>query len=263
MHPLLFKLGPLEIRYYSLMYILAILVCFFLTRKEVKRKAISLTEDDIINFIMWVVLSGVLGARAYYVLFNWGYYGANPSEIPAVWHGGLAIHGGLIGGFTAAYLYLKRLNIPFWRMADIVAPAIILGQAFGRFGNFMNGDAHGTPTDMPWGIVFPETSIAGATTIQYYGRNLPLHPTMLYEMVINLSIFLVLWFGIRKKRFKDGYIVALYLILYSTGRFFVESFRADSLVFGPLKAAQAASILLIVIASSAIIKGRLWSGDNI
>lgn len=253
MHPILFEFGPIQIRFYGLMYVIAILVGSVLIKREVRRKNIQLTDDDVMNFILWSVLGGIFGARLYYVVFNWGYYFANPKEIPAVWHGGLAIHGGLVGGVLVAYIYLKRRNISFWKITDCVAPALILGQAFGRFGNFMNGDAHGRPTAMPWGIVFPKGSIAGNEF-----PDTPLHPTMLYEMSINLSIFYILWFVLRKRDYKDGFIFAAYLMLYSLGRFVVENFRADSLMLGPLRAAQVVSLTLAVAALIVILKGRMW-----
>lgn len=253
MHPVLFKFGPIEIRFYGLMYVVAILVASWLIRKEVKRKAISLNDDDVMNFIIWAVVGGVLGARLYYVVFNLDYYLSNLVEIPAVWHGGLAIHGGMIGGIFAAWLYLKRKSVAFWRMADSVAPALILGQAFGRFGNFMNGDAHGRPTDMPWGIVFPPESIAGT---EFPG--IPLHPTMLYELVINFGIFLFLWLYLKEREHKDGFIFASYIVLYSTGRFIVEHFRADSLMFGSIRAAQMVSLSIAVVALIIIFAKRLW-----
>ncbi len=253
MHPILFKYGPIEIRFYGLMYVIAILVGSWLIKKEVRRKGIGMTDDEVMNFIVWTVIGGVVAARLYYVAFNLRYYLANPSEIPAIWHGGLAIHGGLLGGFTVAYLYLRKKGAPFWRMADAVAPTIILGQAFGRFGNFMNGDAHGRPTDMPWGIVFPEESIAGS---EFPGT--PLHPTMLYELVINLGVFCLLWFFFKQREHRDGFIFAVYLALYSMGRFVVEHFRADSLMFGPVKVAQAVSLAIAVTAAAVIVSGRLW-----
>ncbi len=253
MHPILFDFGPIQIRFYGLMYVIAIIVGSYLIKSEVRKKGIRLTDEGVMNFIIWTVIGGIVGARLYYILFNWGYYGLNPAEIPAIWRGGLAIHGGLLGGIAVAYLYLKRGNIAFWRMSDTVAPAAILGQAFGRFGNFMNGDAHGRPTEMPWGLVFPPESIAGMEF-----PDIPLHPTMLYEMLINLGIFLLLWFWVRKRDHRDGFIFAAYITLYSIGRFFVEHFRADSLMIAPLKAAQVVSIVAIVIAVAAILKGRLW-----
>jgi len=235
------------------MYVVAILTATWIIKREVRRKAIAISEDDVMNLIVWTVIGGVVGARLYYVVFNLGYYLSDPKEIPAIWHGGLAIHGGLIGGIIVSWLYLKRRAISYWRMSDAVAPCLILGQTFGRFGNFMNGDAHGRPTDMPWGIVFPSDSIAGREF-----PNIPLHPTMLYEMFINLSIFIFLWFFLRRSEHKDGYIFAMYVALYSAGRFVVEHFRADSLMLGPLKAAQVASIVITGAALSVIIAKRLW-----
>jgi phosphatidylglycerol:prolipoprotein diacylglycerol transferase len=244
------------------MYVVGIIVGFFLIKSEVRRKRAGLSDDDIMNFIMWTVLGGVIGARLYYVVFNWHFYSANLIEIPAVWHGGLAIHGGLIGGATAAYIFLKKLKVSFWKMSDITAPAIILGQTFGRFGNFLNGDAHGTPTKMPWGIVFPEKSTAGYDTIQRFGENLPIHPVMLYELAINFSIFLFLWFWLKQRKTKDGFLFAMYCILYSIGRFFVEFFRADSLTVGPFRTAQIISLLFIVVASFSLVRWRLWEKER-
>lgn len=253
MHPILFKYGPIEIRYYGLMYVIGILFASYIIKKEVRRKGIGMTDDDVMNFIIWTVVGGVIGARLYYVVFNLDYYLANLSEMPAIWHGGLAIHGGLIGGALVAWSYLRRHGVRFWRMADAVAPSIILGQTFGRFGNFMNGDAHGMPTTMPWGIVFPKDSIAGS---QF--PNTPLHPTMLYEMVFNFSIFCFLWLYLRKREHKDGYIFAMYIVLYSIGRFIVEHFRADSLMLGPLRMAQVVSLVIAVGVGALIISKRLW-----
>lgn len=257
MHPILIELGPIEIRFYGLMYVTAILFASFIIKREVKRKGIGLTNDDIMNFIVCVVLGGIIVARIYYVVFNMGYYISEPKEIIAIWHGGLAIHGGIIGGLLGGFIFLKRKGIAFWKMADIVALTLILGQAFGRFGNFMNGDAHGMPTDMPWGLVFPPTSIAGS---EFPG--VPLHPTMLYELIINLSIFCFLWFFVKKVQRRDGFIFALYITLYSAGRFVVETFRADSLMLGPLKVAQVLSITLIISAVAVMIAMKLWVRVN-
>ena len=252
MHPVLFEIGPLQIRFYGLMYALGIICALYMIRKEVQRKKIPLSPDDVMNFVILPVIGGIIGARLYYVIFNWSSYSQNLWEIFKIWHGGLAIHGGILGGTLVGWWFTRRHHLPFWKMADIVAPSAILAQTFGRFGNFMNGDAHGLPTTLPWGIVFPPTSIAGA---EFPG--IPLHPTMLYEMVCNFCIFLLLW-NIRKIPWKDGFLFCLYLILYSVGRFFVSFFRADSLMLGSFRMAHIASIILIVGAGSFIVKRRLW-----
>jgi phosphatidylglycerol:prolipoprotein diacylglycerol transferase len=202
---------------------------------------------------MWVVISGIVGARLYYVLFKFDFFLSNPVEIVAIWHGGLAIHGGIIGGIIGGWVYLKRRAVPFWKAADASAPVLIMGQTLGRFGNFMNGDAHGMPTESPLGVVFPFASPAG---MEFPG--IALHPAMLYELVLNLAIFLFLWFWARKREARDGFVFALYIVLYSLGRFFVEIFRADSLMFGPLKTAQLISVIIICVAGYLIWNKRLW-----
>ena len=135
-------------------------------------------------------------------------------------------------------------------------PALILGQAFGRFGNFMNGDAHGVPTTLPWGMVFSPESAAGR---QFPG--IPIHPVMLYELLLNVSIFLLIWFVLRKKEHGHGFIFASYVAMYSVIRCFVESFRADSLMFGEWRAAQIVSISLFLIALAVIIQKKLWKAE--
>jgi phosphatidylglycerol:prolipoprotein diacylglycerol transferase len=252
MHPVLIEIGPISIRYYGLMYVLGIIIAIFLVRSEVRRKGLGLTEDEQTNLLLGTVLAGIIGARLYYVVFNWSYYRQFPWEIPAVWRGGLAIHGGVLGGLGAVFWFARRHALPLLRLTDVLAPPLILGQALGRFGNFMNGDAHGTPTTLPWGVVFAPNTPAGA---QF--PNLPLHPTMLYEMAINLGIFVYLW-STRRRPAKDGYTTMRYLLLYSLGRFGVEFLRADSLWFGPFRAAQLVSLVLIVLSATLIVVWQLW-----
>jgi phosphatidylglycerol:prolipoprotein diacylglycerol transferase len=236
------------------MYVVAIISASYIINSEVRRKKIPLTSDEVTNLMLATIIAALIVARLYYVIFNWGFYSANLIEIPAVWHGGLAIHGGIIGGLLGGWLYLKRKSVSFWPVADCVGPCLIIGQAFGRFGNFMNGDAHGRPTRVAWGIIFPPESIAGS---EFPG--VPLHPTMLYELIINVAIFCLLWFVLRRRSHKDGFIFALYIALYSCGRLFVEHFRADSLMLGSLKAAQVVSIIIITAMVILIVRKKLWT----
>lgn len=253
MHPILFKLGPLEIRFYGLMYLLAILLSIYLIQKDAQRKGIPVTKDEIINLVFIAVLAGLIGARAYYVVFNWHYYSANLIEIPAIWRGGLASHGGFIAGFIAALVSLRHYKIPILKFGDSVVPLVILSEAFVRFGNFMNGEAHGMPTSLPWGITFPRGSPAGDEF-----PNMPVHPTMLYQLFYNLTVFSLVWFGLRTKQFKDGFIIAVSVILYSIGRYFIEGMRADSLYIAGFRTAQVMSIMLIAAMSYFIISKKLW-----
>jgi phosphatidylglycerol:prolipoprotein diacylglycerol transferase len=252
MDPILIEIGPLAIRWYGLMYILAFFIGGWLLGKEISRKGISLPDEARWNFLTLVFVTGILGGRIYYVVFNWDYYGANPAEIPAIWHGGLAIHGGLIGGTLAGLWYVRRHRLPFWKLADAGSPSVILGQAFGRWGNFMNGEVHGTPTDLPWGIVFPPGSPAGR---EFPGQ--PVHPAMLYEMALNLLIFGFLW-SYRKRPYQAGFLFCLYLVLYSVARFFVSMLRAEDLYLGPFRAPHVVSVIVVIIVGGYILSRRLW-----
>ena len=229
------------------MIIIGIVAGIFIIRSNMKFKGYN--PDVVLDFIVYLVPAGIIGARIYYVIFNWGYYSRNLIEIPAIWHGGLAIHGAIIAGVLTCWLFTRRQSFSFWELADSTAPGIILGQTFGRFGNFMNGDAHGVPTNLPWGMIFPAGTPAGN---EY--PNTPIHPVMLYELIINFSIFLFLW-SIRKKKLPDGTHLLLYLSLYSIGRFFVEFLRGDSLMLGPLRMAQVIGVA-IVIGSSLLLYRR-------
>jgi len=253
MHPVAIQIGPLVIRWYGVMYGIGILIGGWLLGKEFHRKGIPLSDDERWNFLTLVFLSGIFCARFYYVLFNWDFYSTHPAEIPAIWHGGLAIHGGLIGGILGGWWYVRRHRLSFLALADAGAPSLILAQGLGRIGNFMNGEIHGYPTTMPWGIVFPPNSPAG----QQFGQ-VPLHPAMLYEMMINFMIFAFLW-SIRKRPAQSGFIFCLYLILYSVDRSIVSSFRAEDLMVGPFRAPHVVSVIIIIISGSYLIRKRLWS----
>jgi len=251
-HPILIQIGPFAIRYYGLMYVIGTLVGIYLLRRECRRLNLPLSEDSQVNLVLLLVFLGILGGRIYYVIFNWDYYSRNPLEIPAIWHGGLAIHGGLIAGVLAGLWFVRRHGLPFLKLADVFVPMIALAQAFGRFGNFMNGDAHGVPTYLPWGIVFPPDSIAG----RQFG-SVPLHPTMLYELVWDLANFWVLW-RLRRTPRKRGFQVNLYLIFYSVGRGVIESFRADSLMLGSWRVAQLVSAFVVLASTAWLFGARLW-----
>ncbi|MBN2322991.1 MAG: prolipoprotein diacylglyceryl transferase [Spirochaetes bacterium] len=257
MHPTLVRLGPIEIRYYGLMYVIAIVIGIILLQREIPRKKVGLTKDEVLSYIFWVVIGGIVGARIYYVIFMWSrFYTHNPLEIFAVWHGGLAIHGGIIGGAAAVVLYARVKKVHFLDLLDATAPLLALGQALGRIGNFMNGDAHGLPTDLPWGIVFPRGSIAGD---EFPGQ--PLHPVMLYELALNLANFFILW-RLRKSEHKRGFIVALYLLNYGVIRFFVSFLRADSLMLGKLRGAQILSVIFVAGSLLFLFLFKLWQGDK-
>ena len=252
MHPVFLRIGPFEIRYYGLMYVISFIVGYFIVRAMSKRKGLPLRGEDILDIFLVTIPLGILFARLYYVAFNWEFYRRAPWEIPAVWHGGLAIHGGLLGGVLGLLISAKWKKVPFWSLADIAVPAVALGQVLGRIGNFLNGDAFGTPTTLPWGVVFPLDSPAGAA---YPGQ--PLHPAMLYEALGNLLIFLGLW-RLSKVSARPGFLAAVYFVLYGLVRFPCEFVRGDALWLGPFRAAQVASALLILGFGSWLLLAKPW-----
>lgn len=240
MNPIAFSVFGLDIRWYGLLISVAMIVGVTLAIKESER--IGLNSEIITDLFLWILPAAIIGARLYYVLFEWGYYREHYSEIFAIRNGGLAIHGGVIASLIVGYVFLKKKDINFWTVADIVAPSLILGQAIGRWGNFINQEAHGGMVSKEFISYFP-TFIQKQMYIegQYY------HPTFLYESVSNFLIFAFLIFYRGKKKKKDGEIIALYAILYSIVRFFIEGLRTDSLMLGKLRIAQVVSLILLLI----------------
>lgn len=231
--PIAFSVGPFTVRWYGILIASAIVIGTFLALREAKRK--GLDPDLFLNLIIFCVPAAFIGARIYYVIFNWGYYSRYPAEIPAVWHGGLAIHGGLIGAIIVGYFLTKKYTINIWQALDIAAPSIILGQAIGRWGNFFNQEAYGYQVDpdrIPWAMY-----IDGAYR----------HPTFLYESLWDLAVFFFLLWLRRRKNLQQGDVILSYALLYSIGRFFVEGFRTDSLMLtSTLRVAQVLSVVVIV-----------------
>jgi phosphatidylglycerol:prolipoprotein diacylglycerol transferase len=239
--------GPLTIRWYGVLIALAVLVGTTLAQREARRK--GLDPEPLMNTIVIGIVAALVGARLYYVAFNWDYYAGNLTRILAVWEGGLAIHGGLLGGLLGGGAYALRRRLPVARYLDICAPSLILGQAIGRWGNFFNQEAFGTPTDLPWGLfIDPGHRPPALAEFEFF------HPTFLYESLWNLLVFAVLVLLLRRplERSPGGLFLA-YLGLYSVGRFFIEGLRIDSLMLGPLRAAQVVSLLLVAAAGAGLL----------
>lgn len=274
MRPYLFKVGNFELRVYSLMYILALFIAIFLAKHDKLAKKRGITDNkQIEDFAFITLFSGLIGARIYYVILKWDYYSKMLYEIPMVWKGGLAIHGGIIGGIIAILIFSKMHNKKFFVLTDMSVGPLILGQALGRIGNFANGEIHGVPTFtpwsviisgkfstwwnlynslplseqakyrplVPWGVVFPENTSAGMEFPTY-----PLHPAMLYELVLNFIAFLLIWFVFRKKEYKRGILSMIYLILYGIIRIFVSAFRAEDLLIYGFKMPYIISAIMII-----------------
>lgn len=227
--PFILTWGPINLRWYGVLMMVAVLLGTWLAIREARR--VGVKPDDIIDMVLIGAPISWLGARLYYVIMRWDYYSENLIEIPMIWHGGLALHGGLITAIIFGYFYTRVRGLRFWQIADIVAPSFPLGQAIGRWGNFFNQEAYGYPTNLPWAMY-----IDGAYR----------HPTFLYESIWNFLVFTILMYR-RKKVEVQGQLFAIYLALYSVGRFIIESFRTDSLMIGPLRAAQVVSVILFAL----------------
>jgi phosphatidylglycerol---prolipoprotein diacylglyceryl transferase len=251
MHPIIARFGPITIYSYGMMVAIAFIMGIYLARLEASRK--NITPDLIYDLAFFLVIGSLAGARIYYlVFFDPSSFIKDPVSIFRIWEGGLAIHGAILGGITASALFAVARRLSFWDLSDIIAPSIILGQAIGRFGCFLNGCCFGIPTKSALGIVFPAGSLAD---VAYHG--LAVHPAQLYEMALDLSGFFILW-SIRKKIKFSGGLFLIYLMTYSVIRLIISGLRGDSLyIWGSgIKIAQAISAVIFVMAMVIFIKRR-------
>ncbi len=243
--PILWEFGNITFRWYG--FLIASAVLIGVTISQYLGKYRDFDPDLISDLVIWLVIGAIPCARIYYVIFQWQEYSQRPEDIIAIWQGGIAIHGAIIGGVIAGLLFAKLNRLSFWSIADIVAPSLILGQAIGRWGNFFNSEAFGRPTDLPWKLYIPPYH----RPLDYVNYDF-FHPTFLYESLWNIGIFAILislfFFGLKyKEQFKKGTIFCVYLIGYSLGRIWIEGFRTDSLMLGDIRVAQLISLGLISI----------------
>lgn len=240
-NPVMLKLGSFEIKYYSFLILIAVVVAICLVLKEGKR--FGLDKDVLFDLAFYVIVAGIIGARIYYVIFNFSLYQDNILSIFKVWEGGLAIHGGIIFGTIALILFCKKKKLDIIRMVDISVCALIIAQAIGRWGNFFNQEAHGAVTTLQHlqNMHLPQFIINGMNIDDLYYE-----PTFLYESVWCLIGFVIILIIRRLKYVKKGNIMSFYLVWYGTGRFFIESLRTDSLMLGGFKVAQIISVLMIL-----------------
>lgn len=239
MNPIAFSIGGFEIRWYGIIIAIGITTALLLASFNCKRR--NYNYDKLIDTFLVAFPFAIIGARAYYVIFQFSDYKDNLINVFNIRQGGLAIHGGVIFALVSAYIYAKRKKLDFFEMADIAAPSMILGQAIGRWGNFFNGEAHGGPVTYEFIRKFPEFIQKGM-----YIDGVYYHPTFLYESTWNLLVCLILIYLLNKK-LKKGTIIFTYIGLYSLGRFFIEGMRTDSLMFGVIRIAQLVSLAGVLL----------------
>ncbi|AGC69152.1 prolipoprotein diacylglyceryl transferase Lgt [Thermoclostridium stercorarium subsp. stercorarium DSM 8532] len=225
--PVAFSVGPINIYWYGIITALAFLVIIIGVLRNSEKY--GLKQDDLIDLILITTPVGIICARIFYVLVNWGYYKNNLSEVYKIWHGGLAIYGGVIGGIFTIYLFCRIRRINTLKLLDHIVVYLVLGQVIGRWGNFVNQELFGPNTDLPWGMTgdIIKSTVAGSPS-QFPGVDpeLPVHPLFLYESLWNLvAFFVLLWFRKRKKL--DGEVFSLYMISYGLARFVIDSLRFD------------------------------------
>ena len=251
--PVIFSLGPLQVRWYGLMYVIGFAAAYQLVQLQAKKFRYEQLLDRLDNLNLVLILGVILGGRLGYVLlYNPAYYLAHPLEIPATWSGGMSFHGGCAGALLAGLLYCRRERLDFWKTADLYVVTVPVGLFFGRLGNFINGELFGRITQAPWGMVFPE------------GGPLPRHPSQLYEAAFEgLILFLILWTlkaipwrRPEPKNWPHGVMLALFLALYGLFRFLIEFFREPDAQLGFLalgfSMGQALCFLMVAVG------GLLW-----
>lgn len=275
-NPTIVEINNFPIKYYSLMYIIGTLVGIRICKYHARE--LKIPEKKIESYANWIVFPGILGARIYCVLTQWDHYKDNIGDIFAFWKGiqGLAIHGGIIGGAIGVLILSYKEKVSFWTLGDLAAAPVLVGQSIGRIGNLINGEAHGVPTFtplnviftngfdewwetrqfmlnddlkalVPWGIVFPPGTIAGE---QF--PNIPIHPTMIYESLLNLMGAALIFFYFRRKKFKAGTLGLIYILTYSVVRSFVTMFKADDAYILGIRGPLLTNALFIVMALTAM-----------
>ncbi|WP_236785670.1 prolipoprotein diacylglyceryl transferase [Anaerococcus ihuae] len=224
-----FSLFGIDIYWYAILIITGVLIGAKFAQKEFVKRGFD--EDFIYDMLFVILPLAIIGARAWYVIFEWDMYKNDPIQILNFRAGGLAIHGGILFAIIGLYFYAKKKEIPLIDILDVMAPSLAFGQAIGRWGNFVNGEAHGTPTNLPWAIIVDGVKV---------------HPTFLYESIGDFLIFLFL-INYRKKNPKKGIQTGIYFMTYGILRFFVEGLRTDSLMIGQIRMAQLTSVIYLLV----------------
>ena len=219
--PVFLSIGPLQFRWYGLMYVLSFIATYFIIRSEAARKKLALTSNDIADLVFYGAMGVVLGGRTGYIIFyNLGFYLANPLKLFAVWEGGMSFHGGFLGVLLAFSIYAKRKSIPFLALTDLAALCAPVGLGLGRIGNFINGELYGRPTNAAWGIIFPGSD------------GVPRHPSQLYEAFLEGIVLLIIVRFVSKKTTTNGVTSFTTCAGYGLFRFIVEFFRQPDAQIG-------------------------------
>lgn len=255
---ILLKVGFIEIRWYSILILFAFILGYLLVVNEAKKHNIK--KSLILDLVCYLIPICIMGARLYYVIFEWTYYSNNLIDIFKIWEGGLAIHGGIIAGFLFLIYFTKKHKINLFELTDMIVPALIIGQAIGRWGNFFNQEAYGPLTTHSFlnNLHIPNFIIEGMRINNNYYQ-----PTFLYESIWCIIGFIILILVKKIKKLKIGQLTSIYLVYYGLGRFLIETLRQDSLMLLDLKIAQLVSIFMIIMGIILFIKSLKNNNYNL
>ncbi|MBE7027933.1 MAG: prolipoprotein diacylglyceryl transferase [Ruminococcaceae bacterium] len=242
-----FNLFGLTIHYYGLIIAIGIVIAYIFCSNMAKNYDID--KENILDAVLVGLPSAVVCARLYYVIFSWDYYKYDFASVFKIWEGGLAIYGAVIGAVTAVFIYCRIKKIKVTKIYDTCSFGLLIGQIIGRFGNFVNAEAYGAETTLPWRMELIDLGIS-------------VHPTFLYESLWNLGVFLFLVLFYRKKQKFSGEMFLAYISAYGLGRFFIEALRSDSLYLGPIKVSQLLALLCFIAGVCSIIYFR-YKNKNI
>ncbi len=219
--PVIIRIGPFAVRWYGVMYLIGFTSSYLLVRLQIKKKGLKFGLDFVDSLYSYLILGLLVGVRiGYVVVYDLPQYLRNPLEILAIWHGGMSFHGGLVGSILAGIYFCKKSRVDFWQVSDLVIVTAPIGLAFGRLGNFINGELYGRVTNVPWAMVFPS------------GGPLPRHPSQLYEFFLEgIVLFTVLWV-LKDRISKSGVVTSLFLLFYGIFRFTLEFFREPDIQLG-------------------------------
>ncbi|MFC1728106.1 prolipoprotein diacylglyceryl transferase [Nanoarchaeota archaeon] len=240
--PVLFNLFGLEIRYYGVVFLVGFIIAYFFLNFLAKERKLKIKKDDVLDLLVYIAVGAVIGARILHVLEEFSFYISNPSEIIAIWHGGLSFYGAAVGAALTGLLFCKKKKIKFYDIADMLVIPLALGLAMGRISNFINAELYGKITDLNWCVNFPNAE--GCR-----------HPSQIYESFKNLAIFFVLFFS-RNKKLPKGALFWSFITLYSFLRFFMEFFREQTALFLGLSVSQFLAILAFITGLFFLIKKK-------
>jgi len=258
LNPDIFTLGPFQLTWHGFFAFVGVAVAVYLAGRWAKRSP-GLNMDMVYSTAVWTIIGGILGARLIHVLDHWRYYLDNPAQLPALWNGGIALYGAIIGGFAGGVAYAYLNKFPIGKVVDLAAPAALLAQAIGRIGDIINGEHCATGTTLPWGVVYTHPDSPAFGCFANVRATTPsTHPAVVYELLWDLLAFGVVW-KLRGRLQPDGMLFVFYLALYAFGRFFISFFRTDKVWVVGLQQAQLISVAVLLITISVLAYRVSWA----